>query len=65
MATSDSHHARLIAVAALGCVWLPKYDQDAVIAFLESLQVLPPGTKGLMVDERHQPRVWPPAKQIP
>ncbi len=44
---------------------LPKYDQEAVIAFVESLQVLPPGTKGLIVNERHQPRAWPPAKQIP
>jgi hypothetical protein len=24
------------------------------------LQVLPPGTKDLVVDEHHQPKVWPP-----
>jgi len=29
--------------------------------FLKSLQVLPPGTKSLVVDETYQPRPWPPA----
>jgi hypothetical protein len=35
-------------------------DQDALIEVLKSLQMLPPGTKALVVDEHHQPRVWPP-----
>jgi len=39
---------------------LPKYEQDALIEFLKSLQVLPPQTKDLVVDERYQPKVWPP-----
>ncbi len=34
-------------------------DQDALIEFLKTLQVLPPGTPHLVVDERFQPRAWP------
>lgn len=32
------------------------YEQNAVIEFLKSLQVLPPGTRHLVVDENFQPR---------
>jgi Di-haem oxidoreductase, putative peroxidase len=39
---------------------LPKYDQDSLIEFLKTLQVLPPGTKDLIVDEKFQSRPWPP-----
>ena len=39
---------------------LPRYEQDALIEFLKSLQVLPPQTRDLVVDERYQPKVWPP-----
>ena len=39
---------------------LPADEQDALIEFLKTLQVLPPGTKSLVVDERLQPREWPP-----
>lgn len=39
---------------------LPKYDQDSVIEFLKSLQVLPPATKHLVVDERGKAKKWPP-----
>jgi len=35
--------------------------QDAVIEFLKSLQLLPPGTKDLIVDEQYRPKRWPPA----
>jgi len=35
---------------------LAKIDQDAVMDFLQSLQVLPPGTRALVVDERYQPK---------
>jgi len=35
---------------------LDKNDQDALIEFLKSLQVLPPGTRDLVVDERYRPR---------
>jgi len=40
-----------------------EYDQDALVEFLKSLQVLPPGTKALIVDENFQPKLWPPAGQ--
>jgi cytochrome c peroxidase len=33
-------------------------DRDAVIEFLKSLQVLPPGTEALVVDDRGRPRHW-------
>jgi len=41
---------------------LPKYDQDSVIEFLKSLQVMPPGTKHLVIDERGRPKKWPPKR---
>ena len=37
---------------------LPPAERDAVIEFLKSLQVLPPGTPTLVVDERGRPRTW-------
>jgi hypothetical protein len=39
---------------------LGKTDQDGLIEFLTSLQVLPPGTKHLVVDEHDKPKAWPP-----
>lgn len=39
---------------------LPEDDQDAVIEFLKTLQVLPPGTRHLVVDENGAPKIWPP-----
>ena len=36
----------------------PKADQDALIEFLKSLQVLPPGTPHLVVDENFKPKRW-------
>ena len=35
-----------------------KSDQDALIEFLKSLQVPPPGTPALVVDEKFQPKRW-------
>ena len=35
--------------------------QNAVIEFLKSLQVLPPGSKTLVVDEYGNPKRWPPS----
>jgi len=35
---------------------LPDYDRDALIEFLKSLQVLPPGTSNLVVDENLRPK---------
>ena len=40
---------------------LPSYDQDSLIEFLKTLQVLPPNTKHMVVDEKFQPRAWPPS----
>jgi len=37
-------------------------EQDAVIEFLKTLQVLPPGTQSLIVDEQGKPKAWPPRK---
>jgi hypothetical protein len=39
---------------------LPGDSQDALIEFLKTLQVLPPGTKARIVDENMRPRAWPP-----
>ena len=39
---------------------LPAHEQDCLIEFLKSLQVLPPGTKDLIVDENFKAREWPP-----
>jgi CxxC motif-containing protein (DUF1111 family) len=38
---------------------LPPYEQSSIIEFLKTLQVLPPGAKYPVVDERGQPRQWP------
>lgn len=34
-------------------------ERDCVIEFLKTLQVLPPGTEALIVDENFRPREWP------
>jgi hypothetical protein len=39
---------------------LPADEQNYLIEFLKSLQVLPPGSKSLVVDEHGHPRDWPP-----
>jgi hypothetical protein len=40
---------------------LTSKQRDFVIEFLKSLQILPPGTKQLIVDdERGHPKTWPP-----
>ncbi len=39
---------------------LGQYEQDAVIEFLKTLQVLPPGTRALIVDEHGRRKHWPP-----
>jgi hypothetical protein len=41
---------------------LSAYDKDAVIEFLKTLQVLPPGTRDRIVDENYRPRTWPPTE---
>jgi CxxC motif-containing protein (DUF1111 family) len=39
--------------------------QGEVIEFLKSLQVLPPGSKSLVVDENGNPKEWPPSTGSP
>jgi len=39
---------------------LPTEQRDAIIEFLKSLQVLPPGSRSLAVDDRGHPKPWPP-----
>jgi len=41
-----------------------KYDQDSLIEFLKTLQVLPPGTRDLIVDENFHAKVWPPPVSV-
>jgi hypothetical protein len=38
---------------------LKPYDQNSLIEFLKTLQVLPPGTPYLIVDENFKPKKWP------
>jgi hypothetical protein len=40
---------------------LPASDRDALIEFLKTLQVLPPGTTARIVDDTFHARTWPPA----
>jgi len=40
---------------------LPAEVQNGLIEFLKSLQVLPPGSKSLVVDEHGNPKDWPPS----
>lgn len=39
---------------------LSEYDKNSVIEFLKSLQILPPGTPHLIVDENGDAVIWPP-----
>jgi cytochrome c peroxidase len=39
-------------------------EQDALIEFLKTLQVLPPGTTARVVDENYRPRPWPPQPSV-
>jgi cytochrome c peroxidase len=39
---------------------MPQRDQDSLIEFLKTLQVLPPGVKDRIVDEDFHARSWPP-----
>jgi CxxC motif-containing protein (DUF1111 family) len=40
-----------------------QYEQDCVIEFLKTLQVLPPGTRALVVDEHGGKKDWPPRSE--
>ena len=53
-------HAGEAAASSSAFNALTPYEQDCVIEFLKSLQVLPRGTRYLVVDERGREREWPP-----
>jgi hypothetical protein len=53
-----AHHGEALAVRRRFEQLVPD-EQDAVIEFLKTLQILPPGTNSLIVDEKFQPREWP------
>jgi hypothetical protein len=38
---------------------LTAYERDAIVEFLKTLQVLPPGTRDRIVDEQYRRRPWP------
>jgi hypothetical protein len=38
-----------------------EWEQDSLIEFLKSMQVLPPGITDLVVDENYRQKIWPPA----
>ena len=52
-----AHHGEA-AASRSAFVGATEYDQDSLIEFLKSLQVLPPGTKALIVDELYRPKAW-------
>ncbi len=41
---------------------LPAQEQDALIEFLKTLQVLPPDVKHLVVDAHYRKKHWPPRR---
>lgn len=53
-------HAGEAAAATSNFLALSASGQDAVIEFLKSLQVLPPHSTHLIVEEHGNPRPWPP-----
>jgi hypothetical protein len=55
----EAHNGEALAQHKAFDALLPD-QQDNLIEFLKSLQVLPPGSKSLVVDERGNPKNWPP-----
>ena len=39
---------------------LSDHERDTIIEFLKSLQILPVGTRALVIDDRGRPIQWPP-----
>ena len=42
---------------------LSEYEQSAIVEFLKTLQVLPPGTRSLVIDEHGNRKRWPPRSE--
>lgn len=55
-------HGGEAAASRAAFLALTEHERDCVIEFLKTLQVLPPGTTSLFVDEHSQPKQWPPAR---
>src|SRR5260370_241281 len=55
----EAHHGEALS-QRLAFDALPPDLQNSLIEFLKSLQVLPPGSKTLVVDEHGNPKNWPP-----
>jgi hypothetical protein len=51
-------HAGEAQASRQGFEALSAHEQDCLIEFLKTLQVLPPGTRHLVVDENGHPRSW-------
>ena len=56
----EAHNGEALA-QRLAFDGLPPHLQNALIEFLKSLQVLPLGSKSLVVDEHGNPKDWPPS----
>lgn len=56
----EAHHGD---AEASSVAWsaLDDSDRNAIIEFLKTLQVLPPGSRNRIVDDRGRPRRWPPS----
>ena len=57
----EGHSGEALAQRKAFDALLPE-QQDELIEFLKSLQVLPPYAKSLVVDENGHPKQWPPSR---
>lgn len=53
----EAHHGEA-EDSLQGWLALSDFERDAVIEFLRTLQILPEGTRWLVVDENFHPRSW-------
>jgi hypothetical protein len=56
----EAHNGEALA-SAQAFAKLTAKEKNEVIEFLKSLQILPPGSKSLVVDEHGKPKNWPPS----
>lgn len=56
-----AHHGEALAERS-AFQKISDYEQDSLIEFLKTLQVLPPATQQLIVDEKFESREWHPAR---
>jgi hypothetical protein len=58
----EAHYGEALSSREAFDSLLPQ-QQKNLIEFLKSLQVLPPGSKSLVVDDRGHPKTWPPSSR--